>query len=158
MWPFDSMFGGGVPNINSVSDPGAMSIGAMQNLAATDLAANPPTMAIPYQNGPYYTMNSTPFAGSTGGGLLSGLGGMNLGGMPTMPQTPQAQAAPASQPQGGGGMGNVQIPNPFQTAPRPLNPETGQPSPYAGPPPPLGPAAGNPMLMDLLKQRLGVGG
>jgi hypothetical protein len=150
MWPFDDLFGGSsVPQINSVSDPGALSNSAMQALAAQDSAANPPTMAIPYQNGPYNTMNSSPFAGS-GGGLLSSLAGLGgMGGSPGIQPQQPALASPASQPQGGGGMRNIQLPS--LNVPGQLGALTAQSLP-------LGPAGNNPMLLNLLKQRLGIPG
>jgi hypothetical protein len=90
------------------------------------------------------------------GGLLSGLG--QLGGSPGQAAASNAQASPASQPQGGGGMRNIQLPSPLIPSPGPpVVPGTGQPSSYLGPPPPMGPAAQNPLLM-MLQQRLGMGG
>lgn len=169
---FDSLFGGGglvssqMPN--SVGDPGALSDSAIQQLAMQNAASNPATMAIPNQNGPYSTMNSSPFANpeqvsaalASSSSGLSGLGSLGgLGGAPGAIPASSAQASPSSAPQQGGrGSGNIQVPDPLVAGQVPIIPGTGQQSAYLGPQPPLGAATQDPILINLIKQRLGMAG
>src|ERR1700730_3002881 len=121
----DGLFGGGSGLVsqmpNSVSDPGALSDPALLALAQQNAAANPATMGIPNQNGPYSTMNSAPFASpqqvsaalASSSSGLSSLAGMNLGGSSGQIPASNAQASPASQPSGTGGHGNTSVPDPL---------------------------------------------